>query len=109
LGTVPLGDFELLVMLGVLQAGEDAYSVSIRRQIEERSGSSVARGALYVTLDRLTGKGFLRSWMGDPTPQRGGKAKRFYAPTEEGLEAVRTSRALLRDMWDGLDPLLEGA
>lgn len=104
-----LGEFEFFVMLAVLRLGEEGYSRTIREEIEERSGRRVARGALYVTLDRLREKGLLRSWKGEPREERGGKARRHYALTSEGLEAVRTSRAMLRSMWEGLDEALSKA
>lgn len=104
-----LGDFELFVMLAVVRIGEEAYSRTIREAIEERTGRRVARGALYVTLDRLRDKGFLRSWKGEPRAERGGKARRHYEVTPEGLEAVRTSQAMIRSMWEGLDEAIAGA
>lgn len=101
-----LGEFELLVMLAVLQAAEEPYAVSIRREIEERTGRGVSRGAVYATLDRLERKGLLSSWMSEPTPERGGKARRFYRAEAAGIEAVRTSRETMRAMWRGLDEVL---
>lgn len=108
-GSSGLGEFELLVMLAVLLAGEDGYSRTIRAAIEKRTGRSVSRGALYVTLDRLTGKGLLESWKGEPLDQRGGKARRHYRVTEPGLAAVRESRRMLRSMWSDLDEALAEA
>lgn len=104
-----LGEFELLIMLAVLQAEEEPYAVSVREEIEERTGRSVSRGAVYATLDRLEKKGYLASWMSDPTPERGGKAKRLYRVEAEGLQAVRASREMMRAMWRGLDGVLEGS
>lgn len=102
-----LGEFELLIMLAVLQTEDEPYAVSIRREIEERTSRSVTRGAVYATLDRLEKKGFLSSRLSEPTPERGGKAKRLYAVEAPGLEAVRASRAMMRAMWRGLDGVLE--
>lgn len=102
-----LGEFEYLVMLAVIHVGEEGYSVTIRREIEKRTGRSVAPGALYVTLQRLTEKTFLDSWLGDPTPERGGKSKRHFRPTEKGLAAVREFTAAVRSMARGLDGALE--
>ena len=100
------GEFELLVLLAVLQAGDDAYAVSVRKEIERRTGRDVSRGAVYVTLDRLEKKGYLRTWLGDPTPERGGKAKRFYAVKRAGIAAIKASERALRAMREGLDPEL---
>jgi DNA-binding PadR family transcriptional regulator len=102
-----LGEFEMMVMLAILHLGDDAYAVSIRTGIEERAGRPVSRGAVYITLRRLSDKGYLASWWGEPTPERGGKAKRHYTITEAGLEALQHSREAMRSMWRGLEPLLE--
>lgn len=100
-----LGELELVVMLAVLRTGEEGYSRTIREEIRKRTGRDVARGALYVTLERLTEKGLLRSWKGEPREERGGKARRHYAVTEDGLDAVRASQAMLQHMWEGLEGL----
>jgi DNA-binding PadR family transcriptional regulator len=102
-----LGEFELLVMLAVVRIGKDAYGVRIREEIERQTGRSVARGAVYVTLDRLVRKGLLASHLAGPTPERGGKAKRFYRVEAAGLDAIRHSRAMLRQMERGIEALLE--
>lgn len=102
-----LGEFELVVMLAVLQVGEGAYAVNIRRVIEERVGRSVSRGTVYVTLNRLEQKGLLASSLGEPTSSRGGKSKRIFRVRPEGLRAIRATQAMLREMARGLDPLLE--
>ena len=104
-----LGEFELVVMLAVLQAGEGAYAVGVRRVIEERTGRRVSRGTVYVTLNRLERKGLLSSSLSPPTPERGGKAKRIFRLRPGGIEAVRASRSMLRAMGRGVDPLLEDA
>ena len=101
-----LGELELVVMLAVMQLGEGAYGVTIQREIERRTGRSVSRGAMYVTLDRLEQKGYLTSWLADPTPERGGKAKRYFQVENAGIEALRESRAVISRMWKGLDPVL---
>lgn len=101
-----LGEFELFVMLAVLRLGEEGYSRTIREEIEDRTGRRVARGALYVTLDRLREKGLLRSWKGEPREERGGKARRHYSVTPDGFQAVRRSQAMLQSMWEGLDEAL---
>src|SRR5947207_15365975 len=76
-----LGQFELMVLLAILQAGEDAYGVPIARQIEETTGKEVALGSIYAALERLEEKGLVTSSMGDPTPERGGRAKRYFRVT----------------------------
>lgn len=102
-----LGEFEQVVLLAVLRLEADAYGSAVSREIEERAGRSVSRGALYVTLDRLEQKGFLSSRLGDPTPSRGGRAKRYLRVTPAGLRALRASRATLERLWQGLDGVLE--
>jgi PadR family transcriptional regulator, regulatory protein PadR len=105
----PPGEFEHLVLLAVLQCGDAAYAVPVRHHIEARAGRAVARGALYTTLDRLEAKGYLRSRMGEPTPARGGRAKRYYAVTALGMRALRASRTALGAALQGLDALLGDA
>jgi DNA-binding PadR family transcriptional regulator len=102
-----LGEFEHLVLLAILRLGEDAYAVPIRRVIEERTGRSIARGALYTALERLEGKRCLRSRMGAPLPERGGRSRRYFAVTPAGLAAVRASRRSLLSLWQGLEGRLE--
>lgn len=102
-----LGEFEMIVLLAVLQAGEGAYGVPIQREIEGRTGRPVARGAVYVTLDRLERKGLLSSSLADPTPERGGRAKRVYRLEPRGLAALRSSLQALARMQQGLDLLPE--
>ena len=87
-----LGEFEHLVMLAVLRVGEEAYAVPIRAEIEARGGRTVARGALYTTLDRLEQKGLLRSRLGEPLPERGGRARRYYTVTGPGLASLRAAK-----------------
>jgi PadR family transcriptional regulator PadR len=92
-----LGDFEQIVLLAILRAGEDAYGVTIRAEIAACTGRDPAPGALYTTLDRLEEKGLVESRLGDPTPQRGGRAKRFFTVTASGTEAIaRTQQAYQR-------------
>jgi len=90
-----LGGFEHLLLLTVLRLDERAYGVSIRKEILERAGKDVAIGAIYTALDRLGKKGFVESWLGEPTTERGGRAKRFYRVTSAGRAAlVETDRAI---------------
>lgn len=102
-----LGEFEYAVLLAVLHLPEDAYAVPIRELLEERTGRPVARGALYTALERLEGKGCLRSRMGDPTPERGGRARRYFAVTPQGMRALRTTHAAFARLSQGLEGLLE--
>jgi PadR family transcriptional regulator PadR len=90
--SINLGEFELLVLLAILRLKDSAYGVTIRAELAQRVGRSVAPGALYTALERLENKGFISSRMSDPTPQRGGRAKRHVAVTAAGAEAL--TRAL---------------
>lgn len=104
-----LGEFEQMVLLAVLRLGDNAYGVTIRAEIEARTGRAVSRGAIYVTLDRLEAKGYLRSWLAHPTPERGGKGKRVCQVEQAGLVALRASRRALVSLWHGLGPVLGDA
>jgi DNA-binding PadR family transcriptional regulator len=101
-----IGEFEQLVLLALLHLGDSGYAVNAREEIERRTGRPVTRGAVYVTLDRLEKKGFLESWLADPTPERGGRAKRYYRVRPAGVAALKRSRAALQSMWQGLEPIL---
>ena len=103
-----LGEFEQLVMVAVMQLTGDVYAVPIVDEIERRTGREVSPAAVYVTLRRLEQKGLLSSTMSDPTPERGGKARRCVTVTPQGVEALRLSRQILDSMWKGLDPGLRG-
>ena len=101
----PLGEFEQMVLLAVLQAGQehgDAYGVNVHGELEARTKRRVARGAVYMTLDRLEKKGLLSSYLTDPTPERGGRAKRCYRVTKPAMTALRESRRALLRLWEGL-------
>lgn len=99
---VRLGEFEQIVLLAVLRLGEGAYGVPIQREIEKRAGRRVTVGALYATLDRLESKRLLHSWFADPTPQRGGRSKRYFRVLPEGIAALTESKTALDRMWQGL-------
>jgi PadR family transcriptional regulator, regulatory protein PadR len=103
-----LGEFELLVMLTVIRLGEGAYGVPITREIEQRTGRDVAFGTVYATLERLQKKGLIRSDLGDPTPERGGRAKRYFRITSPGLRTVRETKQSLIGLWRGLRELEGG-
>ena len=90
-----LGEFELLVMATLARLGEDAYGMEIRRDIEERTGRQVSIGNVYATLRRLQAKGYVGSRTGEPTAERGGRAKRFLYLEPEGIEALERSRRVM--------------
>jgi PadR family transcriptional regulator, regulatory protein PadR len=83
-----LGEFEYLILTAASRLGEDAYGAAIRQEIEDATGRPCSIGALYTTLDRLEVKGFIKTSMGDPTPQRGGRAKRMVRITANGVRAA---------------------
>src|SRR5215831_6388519 len=98
-----LGEFEHIVLLAVLRLDDQAYGVTVRREIEVRTKREVSIGAIYATLDRLEVKGYVQSRTGDPTPQRGGRSKRFFRVTAQGAAAVNRTQQALRSMIKGLD------
>ena len=100
-----LGEFEQTVMLAALRQPDGAYAVSIREEIESRTGRNVSRGAIYVTLDRLEKKGYLESWLADPTPERGGRAKRHFRVTARGLREAKAARKAFSRLWAGIPEL----
>jgi PadR family transcriptional regulator PadR len=102
-----LGEFEHLVLLAILRLGDEAYAIPIRQEIEDRTGRSIARGALYTALERLEGKRCVRSRMSAPLPERGGRSRRYFAVTAAGLAAIRASRRSLLRLWQGLEERLE--
>lgn len=104
MGRPSLGEFEHLILLAVLHLGEDAYGVPIAEVVEERTGRDVNQSAVYLTLRRLEEKGWLESSVGEPTPTRGGRAKRFFTVTAAGAERLRQARGELVAMWKGLGP-----
>jgi DNA-binding PadR family transcriptional regulator len=92
-----LGGFENLLLLAILRLDDRAYGVAIRQELLDQAEKDVAIGAIYTALDRLEQKGFVKSWTGEPTPERGGKAKKFYRVTAQGTAALNeTHRALSR-------------
>ena len=106
--TEALGEFEQSVLLAIAhlhQAGEDVYGVTIRQLIESRTERTIPVGALYTALDRLERKGFVSSRMGDPTPSRGGRAKRHFVLRPGGVAALERSRDYMTRMWHGLAPI----
>ncbi len=101
-----LSEFEFLVLASAARLGDDAYAVTIRQEIASRTGRKVSRGSVYVTLDRMAQKGFVKSSLGEPTPERGGKSKRYYRLTTRGISAVQNSKRAFLAMVENLDPLL---
>ena len=101
--TAALGDFEQLVLLGVLRLTDEAYGAAIRQEIHARSGRDVSINAVYTTLERLEAKGLLRSWVGEPTAQRGGRRRKFYALQPAGTAALRQAYHAFQSMADGLE------
>ena len=99
-----LGKFEQMALLAILQLGEDVYGVPIVEEIERRTDRSVARAAVYVRLRRLEKKGLVESWMGEPSEERGGKARRLVRVRPEGQRLLQGSRRAMEAMWQGLDP-----
>jgi PadR family transcriptional regulator PadR len=100
-----LGEFELMLLLAVIQLGDDAYGVPISREMEKHRGRDVSMGSVYAALERLEAKGLVESSLGDPTPERGGKAKRFFRVTREGLRQVQETRRVLTGLWKALPDL----
>jgi len=102
-----LTDFELMILLAILRVGDEAYGVPISRQIEAATARPVTRASVYTALDRLQRLGLVTSTLGQPTPERGGRAKRFFTVTAQGLRAVKEAQRAFATMWRGL-PQLKG-
>jgi DNA-binding PadR family transcriptional regulator len=102
-----LSNFELMVMLVLIRLGDEAYGVPISKEIAQQSGRDVPVGSVYATLERLEEKELVKSEVGEPTPERGGRAKRYFAVTGKGMRVIRETRQTLVKLWNGL-PELEG-
>ena len=100
-----LGEFELMLLLVVTHLGDEAYGVPIARELEAYRGRDVSVGSVYAALERLESKGLVTSSLGDPTPERGGKAKRYFRITREGLRQVRETRRVLTRLWQTIPDL----
>jgi PadR family transcriptional regulator PadR len=98
----PLGEFEQVVLLAILRLGDTAYGVAIREEIAARTDRDPAPGALYTTLDRLEAKKLVSSRYGDPTPERGGRSKRYFAVTAAGVKAVASAQRQYQRLLEGL-------
>lgn len=105
---VYLGEFELLVILSALSLAGEAYGVPIARQIEKHRNHDVSLSSVYAALDRLEQKGLVTSELGDATPERGGRAKRYFHVTSDGLRAIRRTHKVLSAFWRDI-PQLHGA
>ena len=92
-----------MIVLALLRLEDQAYGVTVRQEIEFRTKREVSIGAVYATLDRLEAKGYVKSRLGDPTPERGGRSKRFFHVTPKGVAAVNRTHRALRSMTEGLD------
>jgi PadR family transcriptional regulator, regulatory protein PadR len=97
-----LGEFELMVLLTIIHLGEDAYGVPLSRELAIRRGRDVSVGSVYAALDRLEAKGFVASYLGESTPERGGRAKRYFRVTQQGLRSAHATRNVLSKLWKTL-------
>jgi DNA-binding PadR family transcriptional regulator len=102
-----IGEFEQVVLMTVLRLRDGAYGATIRDEIADRTGREVSVSAVYTTLERLEEKKLLRSRIGDPTPQRGGRRKRYFTLSAAGEQALQASWQRLKKAAEGLEPLLE--
>ena len=97
-----MGEFEQLVLLALLRLNNDAYGMEVREEIEKRTGREISYGAVYTTLDRLERRGYVAHRLGDATPERGGRAKKYFQALPEGRDALRATRQALTVMWEGV-------
>jgi PadR family transcriptional regulator PadR len=93
------GEFELMILLAILHLGDQAYGVPIARELERHRGREVSIGSVYAALERLETKGLIASSLGDPTPERGGKAKRYFRVNREGMRQVNETQRVLTSLW----------
>jgi PadR family transcriptional regulator PadR len=100
-----LGELELMILLSVVRLGEEAYGVPISREIGTQVGREVTLGSVYAALERMEARGLVASRLGDSTPERGGKAKRYFRVTKAGLRQVQETRRVLQQMWRNLPEL----
>lgn len=99
-----LTETEQLVMLALVRLVPEAYGVPVRAEIEERAGREVSLAAVYAALDRLERRGMVTSWLSDPLPERGGRARKHFRVTPEGAHALHEARETMARMWSGLEP-----
>jgi len=102
-----LGDLELMVLLAVLRLGDDAYGVPISKELLLFAKREVSLGSIYAALERLESKGFVSASVGEPTAERGGRAKRYFRATRDGLRALKMTRSALTRLWSDI-PVLKG-
>jgi DNA-binding PadR family transcriptional regulator len=102
MGKEYLGELEQLVLLALLRLRDNAYGVTIREELTTRAGRDVSIGALYTTLERMEKKGLVSSRMGESTPERGGRAKKFYKVSAQGVQALNRSKEMYDQMWTGV-------
>ena len=100
-----LGDFQQLVLLALLRLRDNAYGMTVRRELAERTGRQVSLGAVYTTLDRLEARGYVSSWIGEATPERGNRRKKYFRVEAAGEAALRQSQQVTARMLDGLQPV----
>ena len=98
-----LGEFEQLVILALLRLGDEAYGMTVRRELEDTAKRTATLGSVYGTLDRLEEKGLVSSWRADPEPVRGGHPRRYFQVTAEGELALRRAQRMMERMWEGVD------
>lgn len=104
----PLTDLEFMLLLATMRLGNEAYGVQIARELEQTGKRTVLLGAVYATLDRLEAAGLVRSSVGDPTPERGGRAKRYFRVTPAGLRAVKDTQTAFVSLWRDVPELKGG-
>lgn len=97
-----MGEFEQLVLLALLRRGNDAYGMEVKDEIERRTGREVSYGAVYTALDRLERKEFVSYRLGEPTPERGGRARKYFRVEPAGSAALRDTHRALTVMWEGV-------
>ena len=102
-----LGEFEQIVLMAVLRLGEDAYGATVRREIEARTGRRLSISGVYTTLERLEEKGYVSSWVGEPTAERGGRRRKHFALLPPGKRALRAAYTAYTDMAAGLERQLK--
>lgn len=103
-----LGELEQMLLLAVGRLGDGAYGMAIREEIERCTGTEVAIASVYAALDRLGRQGYVKSWVGSPTPERGGRAKRFFGLEPAGARALHRVRSALDNLWEDLELDVEG-
>jgi DNA-binding PadR family transcriptional regulator len=103
-----LGEFEQMVILAILRLGDDAYGMTVRRELEETAGRNVTFGTVYGTLERLEAKGFVTSRHADPEPVRGGRARRYFKVEPLGEYALARAREMMGRLWDGVQLAADG-